>query len=264
MESPLKTAQTPSAPAAAAALLVSELYRSIQGESTYAGRPCTFVRLTGCPLRCAWCDSAYAFQGGERLALADVMARVRALGVNLVEVTGGEPLAQPGCLPLLRALCDEGFEVLLETSGALDVAPVDPRVVKIVDIKCPGSGEVEANRWENLGALGPRDELKFVLSDRADYAWAREILSSSKFQVSSFKLDAGDSKPESRKPAPRTQNLELGTWNLELPRRPIHFSPVHGQLDPAHLASWILEDGLDVRVQIQLHKYLWPNQTRGV
>jgi 7-carboxy-7-deazaguanine synthase len=221
---------TAARPAPKGTLLVSELYRSIQGESTFAGRPCAFIRLTGCPLRCAWCDSAFAFTGGRRLALAQVLDEVGALGLPLVEVTGGEPLAQPGCLGLLGALCDSGYEVLLETSGALDIAPVDARVVKIVDIKCPGSGEEAANRWENLARLGPRDELKFVLAGRADYDWARAIL----------------------------ERHQLG-----LPR-PIHFSPVFGAVEPAQLAEWILRDALPVRLHLQLHKLVWPGRTREV
>lgn len=212
-------------------LLVNELYRSIQGESTWAGLPCAFVRLTGCPLRCVWCDTEYAFTGGRRLSIEEILSEIAYMDVPLVEVTGGEPLAQPGCLPLLKALCDAGFTVLLETSGALDVAPVDPRVVKIMDLKCPGSGEVEANRWENLDHLGPRDEIKFVLADRRDYEWARDVIRDRRL------ADSG---------------------------RPLLFSPVHASLNPADLAAWILEDALPVRLQLQLHKYLWPDKTKGV
>lgn len=211
-------------------LLVSELYRSLQGESTYAGRPCAFVRLTGCPLRCVWCDSTFAFQGGRRMTLEAILAEIGALGMPLVEVTGGEPLAQPNCPRLLRELCDAGYEVLLETSGALDVGPVDPRVIKIVDVKCPGSGEAGANRWENLALLAPHDELKFVLASRADYEWARGVI--------------------------RERGLE-GT-------RPLLLSTVFGALAPAELAAWILEDRLNVRMQLQLHKILWPGQTKGI
>lgn len=211
-------------------LLVSELYRSLQGESTYAGRPCAFVRLTGCPLRCVWCDSTFAFQGGRRLTLEEILAEVAALGLPLVEVTGGEPLAQPNCLRLLTELCNAGYEVLLETSGALDVGAVDPRVVKIVDVKCPGSGEAAANRWENLAVLAPHDELKFVLAGRGDYEWARDVI--------------------------RERGLEKTHTML--------FSTVFGALDPAQLAAWILEDRLHVRMQLQLHKILWPGQTQGI
>ena len=211
-------------------LLISELFRSIQGESTYAGRPCAFVRLTGCPLRCTWCDTTYAFHGGQRMSLDAILAAVAEFGLPLVEVTGGEPLAQPNCRHLLTALCDAGHEVLLETSGALDIAPVDPRVVKIVDVKCPGSGEAAANRWNNFESLGPRDELKFVLAGRADYEWARAVI--------------------------RDRALE-GT-------RPLLVSTVFGALDPADLAAWVLEDQLGVRLQVQLHKILWPNRTMGI
>ncbi len=211
-------------------LLVSELYASIQGESSHAGRPCGFIRLTGCPLRCVWCDTEHAFHGGRRMTIADVLETVSGWGLRLVEVTGGEPLAQPACLALLRALGDAGYETLLETSGAIDVAGVDPRVIKIVDVKCPGSGEAEANRWENLDRLGPRDEIKFVLADRTDYDWARRVIA------------------------------ERG-----LAGRPgLLFSPVHGRLDPAALARWMIEDRLPARLQIQLHKVLWPGRDRGV
>lgn len=211
-------------------LLVSELYCSIQGESSYAGLPCAFVRLTGCPLRCTWCDSEYAFQGGRRISIEEIVSEVAFMGVRLVEVTGGEPLAQPQCIPLLRALCDAGFEVLLETSGSLDISDVDARVVKIVDVKCPGSGEEAANRWENLEVIGERDELKFVLADRRDYDWAKDVL--------------------------QEKGLEA--------REGVLFSAVHGRVDPAQIAAWIIEDGLNVRLQIQLHKILWPDEDRGV
>ncbi len=211
-------------------LLISEIYPSIQGESSFAGLPCVFVRLTGCPLRCSWCDTEYAFTGGTRMSLGDVLNQVKACGVNLVEVTGGEPLAQPECPTLLARLCDAGYEVLLETSGAIDVSPVDRRVVKIVDVKCPGSGEAERNLWSNLSALGPRDEIKFVLASRNDYNWAKQIL------------------------------IERGLTN----RAGLLFSSAHGLLHPAELAGWIAEDRLNVRLQIQLHKYLWPDRSRGV
>jgi 7-carboxy-7-deazaguanine synthase len=226
----MASVESPAASTHAAGLMVSELYRSIQGESSYAGRPCAFIRLTGCPLRCVWCDSEFAFYGGRRMSLEAIVSEVAHMGVRLVEVTGGEPLAQPGCLALLATLCDAGFEVLLETSGAFDIAPVDPRVVKIVDVKCPGSGEEPSNRWANLDALGPRDEIKFVLVDRADYEYAREVI--------------------------RARGLER--------RGGLLMSAVHGRLDPARLAEWILEDGLEVRLQIQLHKVLWPDRDRGV
>lgn len=211
-------------------LLINELFTSIQGESTYAGRPCTFIRLTGCPLRCRWCDSAFAYTGGERLTGQTILERVRALGQPLVEVTGGEPLAQPACPALLRDLCDAGYEVLLETNGAMDLEPVDPRVIKIIDVKCPSSGESDKNRWDQLTQLGPKDELKFVIAGRTDYLWARQAL---------------------------IDNVLQGA-------RPIHFSPVQGELDPALLASWIIEDHLAVRLHLQLHKIIWPNAVSGV
>lgn len=230
MDHTTPTTQSAAPPKKSPTLLVSELYRSIQGESTHAGRPCSFVRLTGCPLRCVWCDSTFAFQGGRRMALEEIMAEVAALGLPLVEVTGGEPLAQPGCLRLLTELCDAGYEVLLETSGALDIAPVDPRVRRIVDVKCPESGESAANRWENLALLGPRDELKFVLAGRKDYEWARAVV------------------------------RERGLAGARL----ILFSTVFGSLAPAELAGWILEDRLDVRLQLQMHKILWPDKSQGI
>ncbi len=227
MESKPKVARTP---APGNTLLVNELYCSLQGESSFAGLPCAFVRLTGCPLRCVWCDTEYAFTGGDRMSIESIVAQVEKMNVRLVEVTGGEPLAQPECAALLTALCDAGHEVLLETSGSIDVSPVDPRVVKIMDLKCPGSGEEKANRWENLDRLGPRDEIKFVIADRRDYEWARETI--------------------------RERKLEE--------RGGLLFSAVHGSLEPTQLAAWILEDGLTVRLQIQLHKQLWPDRTSGV
>ncbi|HET9768618.1 MAG TPA: 7-carboxy-7-deazaguanine synthase QueE [Thermoanaerobaculia bacterium] len=210
-------------------LRVNEIFYSLQGESTRAGLPCVLIRLTGCHLRCRWCDTAYAFYEGEWLSRAEVLSRVAAFGCPLVELTGGEPLLQPGALPLLAELCDAGYEVLLETSGAVDVAPVDPRVRKIVDVKCPGSGEAERNHWDNLDLLRPTDELKLVIADEADYRWARDLV------------------------------LER-----QLHRRcPVHFSPVAGELAPAMLAEWILRDHLPVRLQLQLHKQLW-GAARGV
>ncbi len=211
-------------------LLVSEIFHSIQGESTFAGLPCTFVRLTGCPLRCRWCDTAYAFTGGVRMGLDEILDAVASRRCRLVEVTGGEPLAQPGCVDLLRALADAGYAVLLETSGALPIDAVDPRVRIIMDLKCPDSGEAGRNRLENLALLKPEDEVKFVLASRADYEWAREAL--------------------------RVHEIE--------PRHPVLFSPVTGAIDPAALARWILDDGLTVRLQLQLHKILWGPDARGV
>lgn len=204
-------------------LRISEVFFSLQGEASRVGLPTVFVRLTGCPLRCGYCDTSYAFQGGEWQTLAQILDRVRAHPTRHVTVTGGEPLAQKDSLQLLVALCDAGYDVSLETSGALDIAPVDARVARIVDVKTPGSGESERNLWSNLACLGPRDELKFVLTGEADYVWARGLLAEHRLTG----------------------------------RCPILFSPTWGQLEPAHLAEWVLRDGLPVRVQVQLHKLLW-------
>lgn len=212
------------APVLEATLLrVTEIFHSLQGETSRVGLPTVFVRLTGCPLRCGYCDTAYAFSGGEIRTLADVLAEVARHGTRYVTVTGGEPLAQKNCPALLRALCDAGYAVSIETSGALDVGDVDARVVKILDIKTPGSGEVHRNRWANLTHVCPADELKFVVCDEADYEW-------SKRQLGERGLD------------------RLCT---------VLFSPASPQLPPARLAEWILRDRLPVRFQIQLHKALW-------
>jgi 7-carboxy-7-deazaguanine synthase len=208
-------------------LVVHEVYVSLQGESTWAGLPCTFVRLSACHLRCSWCDTPHAFDEGARRTVDDVVADAHARGPALVEVTGGEPLLQPGVYPLMARLADLGHTVLLETSGSLDVSQVDPRVVKIVDLKCPGSGEEAHNRWENLALLGPRDEIKFVLADRADYEWARDVI--------------------------RERGLER-----------VLLSVAHGLLAPAEVARWMLEDGLDARFQLQMHKVIWDPTARGV
>ena len=206
-----------------ARLRITEIFHSLQGEADTVGLPTVFVRLTGCPLRCRYCDTAYAFTGGEAWSVADILRRVGEFGTRYVCVTGGEPLAQKDCLVLLTALCDAGFDVSLETSGALDIAVVDPRVSRIVDLKTPGSGELDRNLWSNLVHLNARDELKFVLCDRSDYEWARGII--------------------------REHALA--------DRCPVLFSPVHGHLAPRDLAEWILADGLPVRLQLQLHKLLW-------
>jgi len=190
------------------------------------GLPTVFVRLTGCPLRCGYCDTRYAFQGGEWMSVADVVARVRAFPSRHVTVTGGEPLAQKNCLPLLHSLCDWGLDVSLETSGALDISEVDARVARIVDIKTPGSGEVARNLWTNLACLSPVDEVKLVLVDESDYLWARDILR--QYQV--------------------------------MARCPVLLSPVWGSLSARDLAAWVLRDGLSVRVQVQLHKVLWGEE----
>lgn len=204
---------------------LTEIFLSLQGESTSAGLPTVFVRLTGCPLRCGYCDTAYAFHGGRVTTLDEVLESVARHGVANVTVTGGEPLAQPGCLRLLEALCDRGFQVSLETSGALDVAGVDCRVRKVIDIKTPGSGEVRRNLWTNFEHLGERDEIKFVLCDRRDYDWAR------------LKCD------------------ELDLWGRE-----VLFSPSAEELNPADLAEWMLADRVRARLQVQLHKVLWGNE----
>ena len=206
-----------------ATLKISEIFHSLQGESTRVGLPTVFVRLTGCPLRCTWCDSEYAFSGGSSMSVSEVLDRVAQYACHAVCVTGGEPLAQKACLELLRVLCEAGHSVSLETSGALDLAGVDPRVARIMDLKAPGSGEAEKNRWENLDALNGRDEIKFVLASASDYDWARQVL--------------------------RARRLdEICT---------VLFAPVQGQLEPAQLAAWILRDRLPVRFQLQLHKILW-------
>lgn len=212
-------------------LRISEIFHSLQGEGSRQGRPCHFVRLTGCPLRCRWCDSAFAFHGGEDWSAEAILDRLRPARTRLVCVTGGEPLAQPAVHDLLRALCDAGFEVLLETSGALAATAVDERVVRIMDLKAPGSGEVDRNLLTNFEALRASDEIKFVLADRRDYDWA----------------------------CARVDELGL--------RDRVHavlFSPVHGELDPAELAGWMLEDEVDARLQLQQHKLLWPGVERGI
>ncbi|HEX2677346.1 MAG TPA: radical SAM protein [Polyangiales bacterium] len=217
--------------AVAESLLIHEIYRSVQGETSFAGKPCTLVRLSACNLRCRWCDTPQAFTGGTRMALSEVLERALSLGTQLVLVTGGEPLLQPAALPLLRALCDAGRTVMLETSGERDIAGVDPRVHRIVDMKAPGSGEHARNRYENLALLTARDEVKVVLADRADYEWARDLITREALRE-------------------RAGEVLLGC--------------VHGELDPRELVAWVLADGLEVRVQLQLHKYIWGANTQGV
>lgn len=205
---------------------VTEIFYSLQGETRTVGLPTVFVRLTGCPLRCTFCDTAYAFHGGTKMAISDIVDQVQSYQPRYVTVTGGEPLAQKSCFPLLTALCDLGHEVSLETSGAIDITNVDPRVVCVMDLKTPGSGEEAKNRYDNIALLKPADQLKFVICDREDYDWARHKMT------------------------------ELGlTGQCE-----ILFSPIHGQLQPAELADWIIEDNLPVRMQVQLHKYLWNDE----
>jgi len=218
-----------------ATLVVHEVYASLQGESTFAGLPCVFVRLSACHLRCTWCDTPHAFDEGRRESVDDVVMRAHAFGIPLVEVTGGEPLLQPGVYPLMGQLCDLGHRVLLETSGSLDVSRVDARVVRIVDLKCPGSGEIERNRWDNLAHLRASDEIKFVLADRADYEWARAVI--------------------------RERGLGLGGG---AGGAAVLLSTAHGLLDPAQVAAWMLEDRLPARLQLQLHKILWDPNARGV
>jgi 7-carboxy-7-deazaguanine synthase len=212
-------------------LTVNEIFHSIQGESTYAGSPCVFVRLTACDLRCTWCDTPYAFTQGEKKTVTDVVHAVAAFGCPLVEITGGEPLLQDDVYPLMAELRNRGLTVLVETGGHIRVDRVPEGVVKIVDVKCPGSGESARNHWPNLDLLGPADEVKFVIQDRADYEFARHV-----------------------------------TARHELAGRcaAVLFSPVHGVLPPAELAAWILADRLAVRLQLQVHKFIWGAHARGV
>lgn len=210
-------------------LRITEIFHSIQGESSHVGRPCVFVRLTGCNLRCRWCDSAYTFTGGEKMELDEILRKVEAYHCRLVEITGGEPLAQPESLDLIRRLCDEGHEVLIETSGSISIAPVDPRAKVILDLKCPGSGEVDKNLWSNLDELEPGDEVKFVIADRIDYDWARAV-------IARYQLD----------------------------RFTILFSPVWGEMNMKDLAEWMLADRVPARFQTQLHKHIWGADVKGV
>jgi len=217
-------------------LRITEVFHSIQGEGTWTGLPCTFVRLTGCPLRCVWCDTAYAFHGGQRMTLTEIVQRVVEIGTPLVEVTGGEPLAHAPAFRLVTLLLDAGFTVLVETSGAIDLAPLDLRAHRIMDLKCPGSGESARNLWSNLDHLGGGDEIKFVLADRADYEWAVDVV--------------------------RGRGLDARVREGSL--RAILFSPVWDAIELRDLAGWILADGLPVRLQIQLHKLIWGPTARGV
>jgi 7-carboxy-7-deazaguanine synthase len=217
--------------AAADQIRIHEIYESIQGESTFAGLPCAFVRLSRCNLRCRWCDTPQAFEGGTQLPRADVLEKALSFATQLVELTGGEPLLQPGAIPLLRELCDAGRTVLLETSGERDISGVDPRVHRIMDLKAPGSDESHGNRWENIEHLTERDEVKIVLADRADYDWAKGVI-------------------EEHRLADRVNAVLL--------------SCVWGELDPKDLVRWVLEDRPPVRVQIQMHKVIWGAETQGV
>ena len=213
-------------------LRVTEIFRSIQGESTHAGRPCTFVRLTGCPMRCTWCDSEYTFTGGDHVSIEEVMKQVRDFGCRLVEVTGGEPLAQREAFDLISRLCDEGYEVLIETGGYVSTEDLDQRAKVILDVKCPASGEAERNHWPNLRRLRPDiDEVKFVVANRVDWDFARKV---------------------------------VGDFDLESLTRSILISPAWEQIDLQELANWIVESGLNARMQLQLHKYIWGPDARGV
>jgi len=212
-------------------LTINEIFHSIQGESSYAGQPCVFVRLTACDLRCTWCDTEYAFYEGKKRALEEVIGEVDSFGCSLVEVTGGEPLLQEEVYPLMQGLLDRGKTVLLETGGHRDTSRVPDEVVTILDVKCPGSGESHRNDWSNLERLRAHDEVKFVVKDRADYEWARDV---------------------------------VAQRGLAGRAAAIHFSPVHGELDPKTLSEWVLADRLAVRVQLQIHKYIWSPTTRGV
>lgn len=212
-------------------LQVNEIFYSIQGESTHAGRPCVFVRLTGCNLRCRWCDTAYAFYEGRRMTVEEVAAAVAAFECDLVEITGGEPLLQDAVHPLIDSLFKARATVMIETSGACDIGGLDPRVIRIVDIKCPGSGESARNRWENLECLTKRDEVKFVIADRADYEWARGVMS---------------------------------RHGIAARAGAVLMSPAFGELDPKDLAAWIMEDRLPARLQLQIHKHIWDPAARGV
>jgi 7-carboxy-7-deazaguanine synthase len=212
-------------------LTINEIFHSIQGESTHAGRPCVFVRLTACDLRCSWCDTPYAFHEGQKMSVDEVLGRVDQYGCDVVEITGGEPLLQKEVYPLMQRLIDQGRIVMLETGGHISADQVPEGVIRVIDVKCPGSGESEKNHWPNLDRLRPTDEVKFVIKDRVDYEYARDVVA--KHQL-------------------------LGRCTAAL------FSPVHGVLDPKQLAAWVLEDRLPVRVQVQVHKYIWDATTRGV
>jgi len=210
-------------------LLVKEIFYSIQGESSFAGFPCVFVRLTGCNLRCSYCDTTYVYKGGREYTVEGIIRKVKAYQCNLVEVTGGEPLIQEGVYELLDRLVEGGYQVLIETNGSLPIDRVNPGCIKIVDLKCPGSGMSDRIDWTNLKKLSPQDEVKFVIGDRGDYAWSVKVIS-----------------------------------KRGLKKNLVHFSPVFGRLKPERLARWILEDRLPVRLQLQWHKYIWPHRKRGV
>ncbi len=209
---------------------ITEIFRSIQGESTYAGMPCTFVRLTGCNLRCVWCDTTYAYGGGEIMSIEDIVRQISAYPLDLVEITGGEPLSQKDTPLLCRTILDLGAKVLIETSGSRNIDVLPEPVIRIMDIKCPGSGESESNDWENISRLKPADEVKFVIADRKDFDWAVEIV------------------------------IRHDLLNI----CPVHFSPVHGQVDLEAFAQWTLQTRLPIRMQLQMHKFIWGAERRGV
>jgi 7-carboxy-7-deazaguanine synthase len=212
-------------------LRITEIYHSIQGESTWAGLPCTFIRLARCNLRCTWCDTAYSFHGGTSTPLDDILTQCKTYDCSLVEITGGEPLAQRECIDLAQALIAEGYTVLIETSGSLPIAPLPAEVIKIMDLKCPGSGECAKNDYSNIDELSPLDEVKFVITNREDYDWAKE-------QVEKYDL--------------------IARCNAVL------FSPVFSIIDPKDIVNWITEDALQVRFQLQMHKFIWPPDQKGV
>lgn len=213
-------------------LRITEIFLSIQGESSHAGRPCAFVRLTGCPMRCVWCDSEYTFYGGEKISFEDIFAKLEMFGCKLVEVTGGEPLAQKNVFPFISELCDRGYEVLIETGGYVSTANVDPRATIVLDVKCPASGEAERNHWENLSRLRPeKDEVKFVVADLNDWEFARDV---------------------------------IGQYELENRAKEILISPVHGIESLSEIAESIARSGSKVRLNLQLHKYIWGSDARGV
>lgn len=212
-------------------LRITEIYHSVQGESTWAGLPCTFVRLARCNLRCRWCDTEYSFRGGEPMSIEEIVEQCRGYGCSLVEVTGGEPLAQAGCIDLCGDLLDTGHTVLVETSGSLPIAPLPDGVITIMDLKCPGSGECSKNDYANIDALKEKDEVKFVIADRVDYEWARD---------------------------------RVAQYNLVERCNAVLFSPVFTEIEPESLVNWITEDGLGVRFQLQMHKFIWPPNERGV
>lgn len=213
-------------------LRITEIFLSIQGESTWVGLPCAFVRLARCPLRCRWCDTTYSFHGGEKKTIREILAVLRGYGIPLVQITGGEPLAQDACIDLAEVLLEEGYSVLIETSGALPIDELPSSVIKIMDLKCPDSGQCDKNYWPNLQALDAfQDEVKFVIANRPDYEWSRAIVE---------------------------EHALPGKCEAVL------FSPVYGEMDPADLAKWILEDGLSVRLSLQQHKQIWGADTRGV